>query len=518
VEEPERAKLPRSIGDVLQRGLTRTPTKEAVVATDRRLTYEQLDAAADHVAARLHEWGLRRGDRLAVSLPNAAAIVVLFHGAMRLGLVWVGVNQNLAPPEKRYLLEHSRSRALVASPSTGIEQLGDQLELGIRSSAALLDEPPGSSGSYPRVGDGLDLPAGLSYTSGTTGRPKGALHTQRNLLLPGAVLVDDRGYDGSLRRGDCAALTILNLQVTSTLMAAQAGGTQIVMDRVDPEGIAGWIRQEHVSSWFGVPTMIHGLAHSAQVAPRDLASLDDVWTGGADLAEPIRTAFEAKFGREIHATYGLTEVPTVVTIEPRHEPHIPGSSGRVLPHLSVRVQVGGHDVSAGKEGEITVTVRTDGPWGGIYTPMLGYVDDPSASQAAVDAGRLRTGDMGLIDAAGNLFVRGRRSALILRGGSNVYPAEVERAILEHPAVAGAAVVGIPDERLGQRVAAAIEVMGGAEVGEDELTDHCVARLARYKVPQSWAFAPLPRNAMGKVSHPEVVRWFSNVIAAEASDP
>jgi long-chain acyl-CoA synthetase len=292
-------------------------------------------------------------------------------------------------------------------------------------------------------------------------------------------------------------------------MAAQAGGTQIVMDRVDPEGIAAWIRRERISSWFGVPTMLHGLAHYEQVEADDLASLEDVWTGGADLAEPIRIAFERKFGRRIHATYGLTEVPTVVSIEPRREPHVPGSSGRVLAHLSVQILADGRDAGPEMEGEIAVSPQPDGPWGGSYTPMVGYVDDPAATAEALAEGRLHTGDVGLIDQAGNLIVRGRRNTLILRGGSNVYPSEVERAILEHPDVAGAAVVGVPDERLGQRVAAAIELMPGVELGEDELNTHCRARLARYKVPERWLFAGLPRNAMGKVHHPAVAAWFSS---------
>jgi acyl-CoA synthetase (AMP-forming)/AMP-acid ligase II len=300
----------------------------------------------------------------------------------------------------------------------------------------------------------------------------------------------------------------LNLQVTSTLLASQAGGTQIVMDRVDSNGIAGWIRRERINSWFGVPTMLLGLARDEQIVPEDLASLEDVWTGGADLPESVRDEFERKFNRQIHATYGLTEVPTVVSIEPRHTAHRTGSSGRVLPHLDVSILADGCLAGPNEEGEITIAGRKDGEWADAYRPMLGYHNDRDRSAQVVGDGTLHTGDIGLFDDEGSLAVRGRRTALILRGGANVYPAEVERVILELPGVVGVAVVGIPDDRLGQRVAAAIEVAPDCRVDDVQLDAHCRASLARYKVPERWLIRSLPRNAMGKVVVPQVESWFS----------
>jgi acyl-CoA synthetase (AMP-forming)/AMP-acid ligase II len=300
----------------------------------------------------------------------------------------------------------------------------------------------------------------------------------------------------------------LNLQVTSTLLAAQAGGTQIVMDRVDPVGIAQWIRRERVNSWFGVPTMLHGLATSPDVEVEDLASLRDVWTGGTHLPGPVRRAFETRFGRRLHATYGMTEVPTVVTIEPRGVPAAEASSGQVLPHLVVEIRdEAGLVLPAGQTGEITVRGRSDGIWGGRYQPMLGYHRRPDATADTVRDAVLYTGDLGTIDEAGNLFVRDRRQALILRGGANVYPAEVERVVAEVPGVVGVAVVGVPDERLGQRVVAAVELASDADVTPQDLDSYCQANLARYKVPEQWRFVSLPRNAMGKIVQSEVERMF-----------
>jgi acyl-CoA synthetase (AMP-forming)/AMP-acid ligase II len=205
----------------------------------------------------------------------------------------------------------------------------------------------------------------------------------------------------------------------------------------------------------------------------------------------------------------MTEVPTVVTIEPRDEPAVDGSSGKALPHLVVEIlDDEGGVLAAGQVGQVAVRAADDGAWAGEYTPMLGYRGAEHSVGEAVVAGSLRTGDVGEMDAGGNLFIRDRLSSLILRGGANVYPAEVERVLLTVPGVAGAAVVGIADDRLGQRVAAAIEVAWGAEVSTEALRDRCAEELARYKVPESWQIGTLPRNAMGKVVRPEIERWFS----------
>jgi acyl-CoA synthetase (AMP-forming)/AMP-acid ligase II len=300
----------------------------------------------------------------------------------------------------------------------------------------------------------------------------------------------------------------LNLQVTSTLLAAQAGGTQIVMDRVDAVGIATWVRDERINSWFGVPTMLHDLAASPDVGDDDLSTLEDIWTGGTYIPDAIRHRFEARFGKRIHATYGLTEVPTVVTIEPRDADHVEGSSGQPLPHLLVEIRDDdGAVLPAGTAGEITMRPATEGPWRDAYRPMLGYRGQTSATAAAVRDGVLHTGDIGELDASGNLHVRDRRHSVILRGGANVYPAEVERVLLQVPGVVGASVVGYPDERLGQRVAAALEVDADFPTGPDKIEAHCRNELARYKVPERWLVRELPRNAMGKVVRAEVERWF-----------
>jgi acyl-CoA synthetase (AMP-forming)/AMP-acid ligase II len=506
--------LPTSVGTVLERALERDPAREALVCADARMTYEELDRAAERAASALAEMGVEKDDVVAVSLANTSDVVITFHAVARLGAIWLGVNRNLAPPEKQFILDDASARLLLASPdvaegfASALDGFATPPVLVVGDDASAWRELVRSvQPSYRRPNRRATDPAGIAYTSGTTGRPKGVVHSHVNLLLPGAMLINARGFGPDLRKGDCAALTILNMQVTSTLLVAQAGGTQVVMDRVDPFGVAAWIRNEAVNSWFGVPTILQGLVAADEVAVEDLRSLTDTWTGGTYLPESIRAAFESRFSCRVSATYGLTEAPTVVTIENRDEPRLPGCSGMPLPHLVVEIRDGATVQPSGEAGEITVRAQQSGVWAELYRPMLGYLGNPEATAETVRGGVLYTGDIGHLDARGRLFVQDRRNALILRGGANVYPAEIERVILEVQGVRGVAVVGVPDERLGQRVAAAIEVDEGYTLGIETLANHCTSQLARYKVPDLWRIAALPRNAMGKVVRTEIETWF-----------
>jgi long-chain acyl-CoA synthetase len=511
---PTENAIPRSIGQVLDRTLLDSPDREALVASDRRLTYGQLDASADKAAGAFHEMGVCAGDVVAVSLPNTAEVVVTFHAVARLGAIWLGINRNLAPAEKQFILADAKAAIILADETTAEPLDGNCPARVIVAGGDWEKACLAADQAYPRATPEPDDLAGIAYTSGTTGRPKGVMQSHRNLLLPGAALASVRGYGSELRRGDCAALTILNLQVTSTLLAMQAGGAQIVMDRTDPTGIAEWISRERINSWFGVPTMLHGLINDPQIEPAALASLRDVWTGGTFAPESILAEFESKFSRRVHVTYGLTEVPTVATIEPQDEAHVPLSSGRPLPHLAIEII--GRDGSVLPPGQVgDITIRGNSPESS-YRPMLGYLGAPTETAATTRGGVLYTGDVGTVDESGALFIRDRRHAVILRGGANIYPAEVERVLVAHPSVAGASVVAIPDERLGQRVAAAVELIQPGSVNDQDLREYCLGELARYKVPDRWMMAKLPRNAMGKVSRVEVEAWFAAAEAASAA--
>jgi acyl-CoA synthetase (AMP-forming)/AMP-acid ligase II len=492
--------LAATIAEVLAPALAEDPARPALVAPDLTLSYAELDAAGAQAAGALRELGVRPGDRIGVGLPNDSAIVVLFHAAMRLGAVWVGISQQLAPPEQAALLDHCQ-------PS---------LTIGVAGARPDAELPHAERGQAGRPGPGRVLalgpaewadavraarpvrpapvdpgaPAAIAYTSGTTGHPKGVVHSQHNLLVPGAVLVATRGYDSSLRKADSLPMTIINLLVLSTLLASQARGTAVISDARRAQEVVRWLRATRATVWNGVPALLYDMAGDPAIAAGALDGLTEVWSGGDSLSEEIRAAFCQRFSPPLAGTYGLTEAPTVVAIEDRGAPHRPGCSGRVLPHLSVRED---------PDGELCVGGRSEGPWAGLYTPMLEYLDNPEATAQALRDGVLRTGDVGRVSERGEVFVTDRRKLVIVRGGANVYPAEVERIIAAYRGVRACAVFGTPDERLGARISAVVEAQD-AGLDLDGLRLHCRERLARYKVPEDWQVTTdsLPRNAMGKL--------------------
>jgi acyl-CoA synthetase (AMP-forming)/AMP-acid ligase II len=488
--------LPSTVAQVLDRVLEEDPDRAALVAPDRTLSYAELDAAADQAAAALRALGVAPGDRLAVSLPNDSRIVVLFHGAMRLGALWVGLNRNLSPPEQSAILADCTARLAIGCTGSVRGDGCTDLDEAAWAQAVAAADPD-------RPGTAVDpsAPAAIAYTSGTTGRPKGVVHSQHNLLVPGAVLVATRGYDAGLRKADCLPLTILNLQVLSTLLASQAGGTSVISDIRDAVRIAPWLRSTGATVWNGVPPQLYDLAHDPAIDASALEGLAEIWSGGDNLSEDVRRAFTSKFAAPICGTYGLTEAPTIVSIEDRSAVHQPGCSGVVLPHLQVMATAAdGRRLPDGELGELCVSSAPEGPFAGLYTPMLGYWNDAEASAATLADGLLHTGDVGRVTHDGQVCVYDRRKLVIVRGGANVYPAEIERLLQTVPGVVATAVVGVPDERLGARVAAVVQVTEPGAVEEAALTERCRAELSRYKVPERWYLTatPLPRNAMGKI--------------------
>jgi acyl-CoA synthetase (AMP-forming)/AMP-acid ligase II len=509
---------------VLDNALRERPDSTAVLARSGTLSYRQLDAAADRSAAALWSLGLRPGDRVAASLPNDLDVVLAFHGAMRIGAVWAGIGAALAPAEKRYLIgdctptlllgdDDVHQQCAVALTECGcrpVEVAGEGSEWATALAAA--DEAP-TLEVDPRA------PAGIAYTSGTTGVPKGIVHSQHNLLLPGEVLVATRGWGPDLRKGDCLPLTILNLMVLTTLLTAQAQGCCVIMDRRDADGIAEWIERGAVTHWNGVPAQLHDLVTSKRVDPARLSTLREVWSGGGDCPEELRARFAEIYGLSIRTTYGLTEAPTVVSIDPVGEERRSGASGRVLDHLEVRARsADGSFLPPGADGELCVSAPTDGPWAGRWTPYLGVWRGGGVEPAAPPP--MATGDIGTVDEDGWLRVLDRLKVLIVRGGANVYPAEVERVLLTVDGVTGAAVFGVPDERLGERVAALIELSEAAPIPVEVVRARCAEQLADYKVPERWgAVDALPRNAMGKVVRTDLVAllgWTERAAAGGSS--
>jgi len=496
------------VSEVFDWVLEEAPERLALIGRSGRLSYEQLDREVNRAAAVLSARGVAAGDRVAACLPNDVPIVVAFLATIRLGAVWVGVNRPLAAPEKAWLLEDSGACVYLTSADLAGEipnrDLVVEQDEWVREMAEAGDPPrPAACAAIDPFGA-----AAIAYTSGTTGRPKGAVHSHHNLLLPGAVSAATGLYGPGTRQGVVLPLTILNLVVLAPLTAFQVGSTCVAMDRIDPVGLAEWVRNEQVGHFAAVPTILHDLFTHPEVSAEDLASLERPMVGGADCPEEFRSLYRERFGKEVGIGYGMTEAPTAVTSAPGAPASKPGLCGTALPQVEIHILGDdGEALPAGEVGEICVGPARTGEWAGVYTPMLGYWKRPDATREALRGGLYHTGDIGLLEADGNLYIRGRRNELILRGGANVYPAEVERVLGEHESVLVAAVFGLPDERLGERVVAVVQLAGQATT-EDLLT-HVRSELARYKTPAEIRFVDeMPRNAMGKIVKRELEALFS----------
>jgi acyl-CoA synthetase (AMP-forming)/AMP-acid ligase II len=515
---PEIPGRPQTVAEVLDPVLARDPDRLALVGRHGRYSYRELDREANRAAHALRELGVVPGERVAACLPNDAAIAVAFLASMRLGALWVGVNRVLAPREKVHILNDSGAALLLASPEVHAELAGESAVLGALRTRVAVD--PGSRDEWreriarqpdARPDAALDAwgPAAIAYTSGTTGKPKGAVHSQHNILLPGAVTAASATYPAGAAQGAILPMTILNILVLGPVAAWQYGVCSVAMDRIDAVGVADWVERERICTFAGVPTVIHDLLTHPDVRPEQLTSLVAPLVGGAECPEEFRALYRERFGADVAIGYGMTEAPTAVTRAEGEPQPGPGLCGKALPQCEIQVRgEDGRELPAGSEGEICVAPARAGAWAGVYTPMLGYWNRPDATAEALAGGVYHTGDVGVLEADGTLFIRGRRNELILRGGANVYPAEVERVLLEHPDVAEAAVLGVPDRRLGERVVAAVRLADGARASDSALRDHCRAALARYKVPDAIALVEsLPRNAMAKVIKRELLPLF-----------
>jgi long-chain acyl-CoA synthetase len=487
---------PPTIAALLDAPLAATPDRLALIDEGRTWTYRTLDDAVEQAAAALVSVGVQPGSRVAWTLPNCAELPIGFLATQRIGAIWLGINEALAPPEKQYLLDDAAVDHYIADDAT---------LRPARGTAHLLRDDDwrelvaASTPGRPDTDIDPHAPAAMAYTSGTTGRPKGVVHSQHNLLWPGLVSLHTEPVMPAERQGTPLAHTILNMLLLGPVSALVRGSTAVVLHSTRAPELAHDIARFAITRTTIVPTIVHDLVHRDGIDPADLATLDHVVVGGAATPAPLRRAFTEKFGVRALAGYGLSEAPTGIVRESPHEPIDDIAGGDPLAPFEIMiVDAHGAEVPAGTEGEICVRATSTGEWAGCWSPMLGYWKQPDATAAALADGTLHTGDTGAVDARGRLTVTGRIAELILRGGANVSPVEVEQTLVEHPDVAEAAVFGLPDDRLGERVIASI-IGAVPDPDLDAIRAHCTTRLAAYKVPEQIRVVDsFPRNAMGKV--------------------
>lgn len=424
--------------------------------------------------------------RIMMMSGNCAESVILWLATMAAGGLWASANPRYGAAEQLALVRRFAPDLLVVddgvdpmvTEASGAEVIGLCPGGGLSELGGAL-----TAAGFPDVDP--DAPAAVGFTSGTSGRPRGVLHSQAGLLLAAqAHLLLDKPA-GPI--GVMLSTMVLNVMVLGPLQGLLANRTVVLANRTDGDYLARWFAEHRIAEIGVPPTIIHDLLDQFDRVGDDRMIPARVETGGAACSSELQRRFHAATGRHIVRAYGLTEGPATVAMCDPSRPALPDCSGVAMPHVRLTI---------GTDGEICVSAALDGPLAGRYRPMLGYLDDDSP--VPVRHGVLHTGDLGRLDSEGRLFVTGRKSARIIRGGANISPAEVEEVLVSHPAVDDAVVFGVPDERLGEVVAAAITPADGESLDVEDLRSHTAASLARYKVPRFIiVLLEIPRNPGGK---------------------
>lgn len=515
------------------------PDKTALIFEERRFSYRALDEWADRIAQGLVSAGVKRGVRVAHFGQNTAHYFALLMGVAKAGGVLVGINWRLAAGEVAYILADSQAQVLVADGAM-IDVAQEALkEVPATSRPALLlaiegekrgGDTPGwhdfsrwSERFPPRDPLVPVAPEDViyqMYTSGTTGRPKGAEITHHAVIAPRSrdEMIAERDPLWHVWNGEEVQLVqapVFHLTGNVwALIGLHAGATLIVHRVFAPEAIFADIMRYRISHAIMVPAMLHALLRHPAFDEADLSSLRFIYYGGSPIALSLQCEAVRRFACRFIQIYGMTEIGGSACYLPAgdHDPEgrnpAMRSAGLAYPWVEVRIiDREGRDLPAGEIGEILL--KTD-------TLMRGYWKRPEATAEVIRDGWFHTGDAGFIDERGYVHVEDRVDDMIISGGENVYPAEVEDALLAHPAVNEAAVIGVPSERWGEAVQAVVVLRPGMSVEEQELIDFVRQRIARYKAPHAITFAQsLPRNATGKILRRELRATYSPAGAESA---
>jgi long-chain acyl-CoA synthetase len=465
------------------------------------LTYTELARGVGQAAALLRFAGVEPGDRVALMLPNVMAFPLLFYGSLAAGAAVVPMNPLLKSREVAYYLDDSGASVIFAWEAMGDEAAKGAADTGAQvirvaqpdAQALLAGQEP--LADWAERGDDDD--AVILYTSGTTGVPKGAELTHANLYTNAEVATTTlfTAGPGDVIMGCLPLFHVFGL--TCGLNASViSGATLTLLPRFDAGAALEMIGREKVTIFEGVPTMYSALLHSPARATADVSSLRLCVSGGAALPVQVLREFEEAFGCPILEGYGLSETSPVASFNHPDRVRKPGSIGTPIAGVEMRaVDDSGADVPQGEVGEIAIRG---------HNVMKGYWRKPDATAAAIPDGWFRTGDLARIDEDGYFFIIDRKKELIIRGGYNVYPREIEEALHEHPAVAEVAVVGIPHDSLGEEVGAAVALKPGATATPDELKAFAKSRVAAYKYPRHvWLVDQLPKGPTGKILRREV---------------
>jgi long-chain acyl-CoA synthetase len=490
-----------NLASILTESAARHPDAPAIRLGDAELSYGVLDDASARLATVLAERGVEPGDRVGVMLPNVPQFPVAYYGVLRAGGVVVPMNVLLKRREIAFYLEDSGARVLLAwhgfadEAREGAADAGAELiEVEPSSFAELLSEAEPT----PAVVDtDQDATAVILYTSGTTGKPKGAELTHANLHRNAEIVsrTTCEVGEGSVVLG---ALPLFHSfgQTVGMNASILVGACLTLVPKFDPGEALETMQRDGVTHFYGVPTMFGALLHHPERESFDTSALRNCITGGASMPVEVLRGFEDAFGAIVLEGYGLSETSPVASSNHPGMERRPGSIG--VPIEGVEMKVVDEDDNEVEQGEVgEIVIRG-------HNIMKGYWQRPDATDEAMRGGWFHSGDMARIDEEGYFYIVDRKKDLIIRGGYNVYPREVEEVLYEHPKIREAAVVGVPHDEWGEEIGAAVVLHDGEALSSQEVSEYVKERIAAYKYPRVvWFIDDLPKGPTGKILKREI---------------
>ncbi len=503
--------MAEAIGELLSNAAARFGDKPALIVGERTWTFRELDVASERVARNLLARGFGPGDTFSLYSPNCEQWLIGYYAVLKLGGIVNPLNLMLTPGEAVYAMRDCSAVAVLGSADRIAALLPLLAETNVRLAVAyggevreatagncvhfdvLLEPPEGIAATALLAGGALDQPSTVGYTSGTTGHPKGAVLSHRSILMNTAMTATFHMRTSA--DTVVSALPCSHVYGNVVMNAAIAYGMTLVLHAsFDAVRILSSIEKHRATLFEGVPTMYMYLLAEPRLKEFDLSSVTRCTVGGQTMPVGKMREVEAAFACPLLELWGMTELGGLGTTHPLYGPSRLGSIGQPLPHLQVRIadlELPGAVVPIGQVGELQIR----GPM-----VMQGYLGREDATAEAIDEhGWLRTGDLARVDEDGFIFVVDRLKDMIITAGFNIYPAELERVISEHPAVAMVAVGAVPDASKGELAAAFMVLRVGASTDAAEIERHCRERLAAYKVPRAFHFVDeLPKTSSGKI--------------------